>query len=229
MDDERRDADGGQHVADVALVDEADDRLRAAGGRRAALVAGPGAPDPLVVRDRRREQVDHHAAAGVALGDLEGRRELRQRCPDREVGRLEEPREAVDEDQARDALRMRRRERHREDPATDVGDQRRPLGADRVEDGRDVGHELLERRQRGGRDRIRQAGPPLVEHDQPPERGEALAELGERRHVPLRVQVAEPLVEQQDVGRALADDLVRKVEVAQAGVPGLGNHRGRPA
>ena len=58
-----------------------------------------------------------------------------------------------------------------------------------------------------------------------PNDGEALAELGERRHVPLGVDVAEPLVEQQDVGRALADDLVRKVEVAQAGVPGLGNHR----
>ena len=96
--------------------------------------------------------------------------------------------------------------------------------ADRVEHGRDVGHELLERRQRGGRDRVRQAGPPLVEHDQPAERREALAELGQRRHVPLGIEVAEPLVEQEDVGRALANDLVREVQVAQAGVARLGKH-----
>ena len=76
----------------------------------------------------------------------------------------------------------------------------------------------------GGRDRVGQAGAPLVEHDQPPERGEPLAELGERRHVPLGLHVAEPLVEQQDVGRPLPEDLVRQVEVAQAGVSGLGKH-----
>ena len=59
--------------------------------------------------------------------------------------------------------------------------------------------------------------PALVEHDQPAERRQALAELGQRRHVPLGLHVAEPLVEQQDVGRPLAQHLVGEVEVAPAG------------
>ena len=121
---------------------------------------------------------------------------------------------------------MRRRERHREDPAADVRDQRRPLGADRVEHGRDVGHELLERRQRGGRDRVRQARPPLVEHDQPPERRQALAESsasGGTSHWASRLP--NHWSSSRMSGGPVADDLVREVEVAQAGVPRLGDHR----
>jgi hypothetical protein len=33
------------------------------------------------------------------------------------------------------------------------------------------------------------------------------------------------LVEEEEVGRPLTEDLVREVEVAQAGVSRLGNHR----
>jgi hypothetical protein len=115
--------------------------------------------------------------------------------------------------------------RDREHPAADVRDHRRPFGADRVEDGRDVGHELLERRQGRRWDRVGQASAALVEHDETAERREALPKLGEGRHVPLRVEIAEPLVQQEDVRRPLAEDLVREVEVAQAGVSRLGNHR----
>ncbi len=121
---------------------------------------------------------------------------------------------------------MRRSERHGEDPAADVRDHRRPFRAHRVEDGRDVGHELLEGRQRGGRDRVGQAGPPLVEHDQAPEPRQTLPELGERRHIPLGLHMTEPLVEQEDVGRPVTEDLIRQVEVAEACVAGLRKHRG---
>ena len=48
--------------------------------------------------------------------------------------------------------------------------------------------------------------------------------LGQRRHVPLGIEIAEPLVEQQDVGRPVADDLIREVEVAQSGVPRFRDH-----
>ena len=58
-----------------------------------------------------------------------------------------------------------------------------------------------------------------------PNDGETLAELRERWDIPLRIEVAEPLVQQEDVGRALPDDLVREVEVAESGVPSLGEHR----
>ena len=224
VDDQRRDSDRRQDVPHIALVDEADDRLGAARRRRAPLVLRPRAADPLIAGDRRREQVDHHPAAGVALRNLERGRQLGDRRPDREVWRLEEPREAIDEDQARDPLGMGCREGHREDPTADVRDQRRPLGPDRVQHGRDVGHELLERRQRRGRDRVRQACPPLVEHDQPAERRQALPESCQRRHVPLGIEIAEPLVEEQDVGRPVANHLIREVQVAKSGVSRFRDH-----
>ncbi len=224
VDDQRRDTDRRQDIADVALVDQADDRLGAARRRGAALVAGPGATDALVAGDGRREQVDHHAPPRIALGDLERWRQCLDRGSDREVGSLEETREAVDEDEARDPFRMRRGERHRQDPAADVGDQRRSVASDRVEHGRDIGHELLEGRKRRRRDRVREARPPLVEHDQPAERRQALAKGGKRRHVPLGIEIAEPLVEQQDVGRSVAHDLVGQVELAEPGVAGLRKH-----
>ena len=197
----------------------ADDRLGAAGRRGGALVSRPRAADPLIAGDGRREQVDHDPAAGVALRDLEGGPQLGDRRPDREVGRLEEPREAIDEDEARDPPGMRCREGHRKDPTADVRDERRPLGPDRVQHSRDVGHELLERRQRRGRDRVREARPTLVEHDQPAECRQALPESGQRRHVPLGIEIAEPLVEEQDVGRPAANDLIREVQVAESRVP----------
>ena len=62
VDDERRDADRRQDVADVALVDEANDRHGAARAGGLALVARPRPPQPFVVRDARGEQVDHQAA-----------------------------------------------------------------------------------------------------------------------------------------------------------------------
>ena len=190
----------------------------------AALVLRPRAADPFIAGDRRREEVDHHPAAGVVLRKLEGGRQLSDRHPDREVGRVEEPREAIDQDEARDPLGMRCREGHREDPTADVRDQRGPLGPDRVQHCRDVGHELLERRQRRGRDRVREARPTLVEHDQPAERRQALPESCQRRHVPLGIEIAEPLVEEQDVGRPVANDLIREVQVAEPGVPRFRDH-----
>ena len=75
-----------------------------------------------------------------------------------------------------------------------------------------------------GRDRVRQARPPLVEHDQPAERRQALPERCQRRHVPLGIEIAEPLVEEQDVGRPVANDLIREVQVAESGVPRFRDH-----
>jgi hypothetical protein len=228
MDHEGRDADRGEDVAHVALVDQANDRLRATGGSRAPLVSGPRSAEPLIVRHRWREEINHDPAAGVSLGKIECRRERLVRCPDGEIRSLEESSKAVDEDQARYALRMSSRERHRQDPTTDIRDHRRAFRADRVHDGRDVPHEFLKRRQRRRGDRVGEARSPLIEHDQPTERGEPFPELGNGCHVPLRIDMAEPLIEQQDVRRAFADNLVREVEIAEAGISGLRNHPGQP-
>ncbi len=179
----------------------------------------------MIVRDRRSEEIDHHPAAGVVFGELEVWCQDLVGCPDGEVWRLEESGEAIDEDQAGDSFWMRRGEGYREDAAADVRDDGRLFRTDGIEDGGDVLHELLERRQGSGRDRIRESGAALVEHDQAPERGEPFAERGEGRHIPLGVLVTEPLIEQQEVGGPMADDLVRQMQVAEAGVAGLGNHR----
>jgi hypothetical protein len=53
------------------------------------------------------------------------RRELLDVRADLEIRSLEETSEAVDEDQARDALRVSGRKRHRQDSAADVRDHRR--------------------------------------------------------------------------------------------------------
>jgi hypothetical protein len=57
-------------------------------------------------------------------------------------------------------------------------------------------------------DRDRYAPPsiPVAFVDQAAERGQPLAQRRDRRDIPLRVDVAEPLVEQQDVGRPPTDD-----------------------
>ena len=109
-------------------------------------------------------------------------------------------------------------------PPPMFGDQCGPFGADLVEDDAQVLHPFVDRRQRRRRHRVRQTGAPLVEHDQPPERGESLPETGQRGDVPLGLHVAEPLIDEQHIERARPEDLVRQVEVASSGIPGLGGH-----
>ena len=65
--------------------------------------SGPRRAEALVARDRRREHVDHHAAARSRPSATSSAGPTAARRPDREVGRLEEPGEAVDQDQARDS------------------------------------------------------------------------------------------------------------------------------
>ena len=175
VDDQRRRADRRQDIPNVALVDQANDRLGAARSRCASLVARPIAPHALIVRDRRSEEIDHHRAAGVVFSELEVWCKELVGCADGEVWCLEEMGEAIDEDQAGDSFWMRRGEGHREDATTDVCDDRRLFRTDRIEDGGNVLHELFERRQRSGGYWIREPGAALVEHDQAPERGQPFA------------------------------------------------------
>ena len=113
----------------------------------------------------------------------------------------------------------------RQDAAADVGDDRGSFGADGVEHGRNVGHELLERRKRGDGDRIGQAGPPLVEDDQPSEGRQPLSQRRHRWHVPPAIHMGEPLVQQQEVRWPFAEHLVGQVQLAQSRVLRLRSSR----
>ena len=56
------------------------------------------------------------------------------------------------------------------------------------------------------------------------EGSQTTSKLRKRRHVPLTVHVAEPLVGKDDVGRPVTDSLVRDVQVAGARVTGFRDH-----
>jgi hypothetical protein len=87
-----------------------------------------------------------------------------------------------------------------------------------VEHGAHVVHALLERRQLAAH-AVGEARPSLVEQDQPREGREALVEAGERAHLPGEVEVREAAGAEEQVGRPVADHLVRDVDVAGLRVP----------
>ena len=97
----------------------------------------------------------------------------------------------------------------------------RPLGADVVEDRPKVVDPLLDRRQVVHADRVGQAGAALVEDDDTTERRQLVEQAGEGREVPHGVDVAEPLVDEDEVDRAVPEDLVGDMELAGACVARL--------
>jgi hypothetical protein len=69
--------------------------------------------------------------------------------------------------------------------------------------------------------RIGPAGPALVEGQRTAEPREPANECRQRRHIPLAVDVAEPLGQQHDVHRPVANQLVRDVQAVVPRVPRL--------
>ena len=108
-------------------------------------------------------------------------------------------REPVDEDEGADAVRVRRREDAREEATGHRGHDGCLLAPDVVEHGSQVVHPLLERRKRRRRHGIRQADAALVEADHTRERRETVVEPGERSDLALDLDVAEPLLGDDDV------------------------------
>ena len=225
VDDQRRDADRRQHVPNVALVDEADDRLGAArasprcartapttGGVRSSP-ATDGANRSIITPRPVSSSASSSAGASSAIGAPIGKSGAsRNRAKQSTRMRLETRSGwAAAKGIARIPPPMFAISAARSDPTVSSTAGMSAMNSSRV--GRV-----------DGRDRVRQARPPLVEHDQAAERRQPLSECRQRRHVPLGVEIAEPLVEQQDVGRPVAHDLVRKVEVAESGVAGLRKH-----
>src|SRR5262249_16632977 len=83
----------------------------------------------------------------------------------------------------------------------------------------DVGDPLLERRH--VRNRIREAGPGLVVHDQARERSEPFEELVVARVRPLQIEMRDKAGNDEQVRPATPDDLVGDADLASPGVPRL--------
>jgi hypothetical protein len=111
---------------------------------------------------------------------------------------------------------------HRHRPSLGVADDCRLGAVDGVEDDSSVVHPALQGRQPLQGHRIRDPGPPLVEHDDPGERGQPLEEAGEQRLLPHDLDVAAPVLNEQEVSRAIAEHLVGDRPLRRPRVPGLG-------
>ena len=109
-------------------------------------------------------------------------------------------------------LRMGRGEEHRERSALRLAHDRGTLAPDRVHDGADVVHALLERRR--ARDAVGHPEPALVEPDQTCELREALAPAAVLRKLPRDLQVRERTLDVHEVDRAVPDHVVRDVDAA---------------
>ena len=119
---------------------------------------------------------------------------------------------------------VRRGEVQRERAAVGEPDDRGLLAARGIHHRDDVLHLGLQVGQPVERHRIREAGPPAVEHDQTPDGRQSSALAGELGNGPEPLDVVDPAPDLDDVERALAELLIREVNLSVSGVPGL---RGR--
>jgi hypothetical protein len=104
-----------------------------------------------------------------------------------------------------------------------VRDQCHLLGAGGVDHRPHIVHPLLERRELVQRDRVRHAGAPLVEQNQPAERSEACQEASVVRLFPLPFDMIQPVADEDHINGAVAGYLVRDVPLFGVRVPRLGN------
>jgi hypothetical protein len=109
---------------------------------------------------------------------------------------------------------------------TDAAQECRSVDPRCVEHRPKIVHPFLQRRQRRESDWIRGAGPSLVEEHETAEGAETPEQALERRELPLSVDIAEPLVAEDEV-LSLPDHLVRDVQVAALRVPSLGRFHAR--
>ena len=220
LDDQRGNADPGQHVTHVDLPDHPQhpqDGARAGGhplparqGPAGRVRAGQAGGVPL-------DAVALPPAAGRQVLDRAGH--LLRLLPARVARRGRPPGRRRAEDQRRDPLRVPGREQDAHRAALGVAEQHGPVRTARPHHRAHVLDALLGRVLPGGP--VGQPGIALVEHDQPAERGQPPVEPRRVRVLPPQVEVADQAGHDHDVPVALAEDLVGDVHaVAAARVPG---------
>jgi hypothetical protein len=135
---------------------------------------------------------------------------------------LGHPGERIHEDQRRDPPGVGARGQQGDRTASVATDHRGPLGADRVEHGDEIVGGLLEERFPGRPSRIGETGAAPIEDEHAAERRQSLDEARQRPEIPHGLDVAEPSGKEHDVDRAVTDDLIGHVLVADACVSNVG-------
>ncbi len=224
---ERRHADGGQDVADVDHRAHARERRRGSRASRAERSPRVSLDELFVVRDRGRQlmqqgpdEVGSPAFEDRALQVLD----LLVRRADRVVRRPASPCRAAHHHERPGPLGVGGREQRAHRPALGVAQDGGALHADVVHDGAHVVHAGLERREVVGLDPVGEPDPPLVEEDQARERREPLVETLDRLDLRGGVEALHPAVDEDDVERPLAHDLVGDVDVTVLRVARLPGH-----
>ena len=226
MDDERRNANRRQDVADVDLEVHPPERCDRARARAHAGVRRPPTHELLVAGQARRHPTRDSVPrrlvrSPAALGLLDPPQRL---LPRPLPGRLLRPGQrrpvrAVENRSGR-PLRIRRGEEHRHRSALGDAEERRALRARRVHHRPHVVHSRLEARDPA--DAIGEAGAALVEQDQAPHRRQPLVEVDVAAVLPRQLDVRHEPGHDHDVVLALADNLERDRHVPAARVLSLG-------
>jgi len=149
------------------------------------------------------EQVLRRGDVGARIVRLE---------PPRVVRRPRHPRRRSPQDERGSAFGVAGSEQRRHRAAVAGAEEDNPFRAERVEDGGEVVHALLQRPDPGSS--IGKAHAALVEQDQPRRLGEALVEGDEFGHLPRVLEVGDDPRHDHEVERSRADGLVGDEEVA---------------
>ena len=225
MEDERRNANRRQDVANVDLGVHTRQRERRAGARAHPQVGRPPRPKRRIRSHRRRALLDADRAAPlVADPRVEGLPGFVCRSP--RILRIPEPLGIGPNHHERAGfLRIRRSKERAHRAAFGHADERRVVRSNLLHHRPDVVHPLLECREL--RDAIGKARAALVDQDQAGERRQAEQKAREGWLGPEVLEVRDPAHDEDEIARTAADDLVGDVDIAAARVVRLGHRHQR--
>ena len=222
--EQRRHSNGAEHVADVEFHRRPEGRQCRAGAEAASHVPDEPVAKGVVCRHFGRPfvcqalQVGAIAPAGAHLGQPSA--PLLRRGRPRVVGRAGASDAGVDDRDAHASVGIRGGEQQGEAGAGAAAEEHGAIGSGRVHDRPNVVHRRVDRLHLA--DTVGETRPALVEHQHATEGGEALDVADEQRLLPGREEVARDPPHEDDVGRAIADDLVGDGDVAAARVGDFG-------
>jgi hypothetical protein len=225
MEHEGRDADRRQQVADVDLDVHEPERLGRAGAGAASHVRRVPAQRRRVaqgVRGDAAEPVSRRRRCPVVLlEEGEAPAEILFAHAPGVVRRLHLTREGAHQDEGGGSRGVGRGEERRHRSSFGETQQDRPLRADRVQHRTNVVHTRFQVGQTLRGNSIGEAGAALVEEDESTHRREPPVKGRKLRVFPTGLERADPAMDENEVDRPVADDLVGDPDVAAARVGDL--------
>ena len=224
MQDQGRHADCRQDRPGVGVERAAQKRDGGPGTGRESLVPRPPIAHRLVVGLARHQCFERDTFAPSFFDGVKQRLGVGRADPARIVVAPREPRVGVEQEERCGSLGVCRGEQEMHRPRLRGPEERGPCRAGRVHHRSYVVHALVERGELIERHGIRESGAALVEEDQAAERRKPTEEPGDARLLPEVLDVGDPAMNEYEVDRALARDLVRDVDVSALRVFRFGNH-----